>query len=160
MSRRSAQDSEIDVVIDVSNVARDDRLPGCGAAACWDRVESVRRAWIDMTRSGAGVLLVADASLGRHLGDHCRPTYNRLRTAKEVLVHDLADTEILGIAEVNDAAVISRDYFKDHRSTFPWIQGNSDRFFVWTAVPDGVRLEPHDMGVATEFTMSLARRRG
>jgi hypothetical protein len=160
MNHSPADKTQVAVIIDVSNVARDGELPGCGATACWDRVEAVRSAWHEMTESDSGVLLIADASLLHHLGDHCRQTYQRLRTAQDVLVHDVADTEILGIAEVTDAAVISRDYFKDHRSAFPWIQGNSDRFFVWSPTPSGVRLQPHDMGVATEFTMSRREEEG
>lgn len=160
MNYLPAEKTGVAVIIDVSNVARDEELPGCCATACWDRVETVRSAWHDMTESDSGVLLIADESLAGHLGDHCRQTYQRLRTAQDVLVHDVADPEILRIAEVTDAAVISRDYFKDHRSDFPWIQGNTDRFFVWRAVPSGVRLEPHDMGVATEFTMSRREEEG
>ena len=160
MNHAPADKTQVAVIIDVSNVARDEELPGCGAAACWDRVEAVRSAWHEMTESDTGVLLIADASLVHHLGDHCRQTYQRLRTAQDVVVHDVADTEILDIAERNDAAVISRDYFKDHRSAFPWIQGNIDRFFVWRPTPSGVRLQPHDMRVATEFTMSRREEEG
>jgi hypothetical protein len=160
MNREPVGKSGVTVIVDVSNVARDDKLPGCGAAACWDRVETVRRAWCDMTGSDSGVLLIADASLIHHLGDHCRRGYQRMRTAQDVLVHDVADTEILALAEVVDAAIVSRDYFKDHRSAYPWIQGNTDRFFVWTAVPNGVQLRPRDMGVATEFTMSQRQEEG
>lgn len=160
MSRPSATDTIVSVVVDVSNVARDNSLAGCGADACWDRVELIRRAWRDLAGSDAGVLLVADASLGAHLGGHCRQTFHRLRTSRDVLVHDFADSEILGIAEVNDAAIISRDYFKDHRSSFPWIQGNTDRFFTWTRSQGAVRLESRDMGVATEFTMSRRQEEG
>ena len=150
--------SDAPVVIDAANVASSADLKGCGKC-CWDRVDAVRQAWREQIDSNATFVLVMDASKANQLGSECKRAYRKERAEKAVLEVDFADPEILRIAEEKDAAVISRDGFKDRRREFPWIDGNRDQFFEWGIHKGKVAIIARDMFIPSDFSKTRAEER-
>jgi hypothetical protein len=150
--------SDAPVVIDAANVAGDDHIPGCGKF-CWDRVDAIREAWKQQMDPEATFEVVMDAGPGRQLGESCKQRYRRERNSGQVNEVDFADPEILLIAERADAAVITRDFYKDARRAHPWLEGNQSQFFEWKVEHGHILITPRDMGSPSEFDKTLAEER-
>lgn len=150
--------SDAPVVIDAANVASSMELQGCGKC-CWDRVDAIRQAWRDQIDPDATFVLVMDTSKANQLGADCKRNYRRERGDESVIEVDFADPEILRIAEENDAAVISRDGYKDRRREYPWIDGNRGQFFEWEVRDGWTVIVPRDMLLPSEFSKTRAEER-
>ena len=150
--------SDAPVVIDAANVASSMELQGCGKC-CWDRVDAIRQAWRDQIDPDATFVLVMDTSKANQLGPDCKRNYRRERGDESVIEVDFADPEILRIAEENDAAVISRDGYKDRRREYPWIDGNRGQFFEWEVRDGWTVIVPRDMLLPSEFSKTRAEER-
>lgn len=149
-----------DLLIDVANACRDERLGGSGTS--WDRLDRVMAAWRDQVNPHSRALLVADDNLARDFRDSA----SRERWAAEVrgrtmLTSPHADAVILDTARSTGASVLSRDGFVAHRRVHSWIQGDSEHFWRWTvdrAGRVGIRLEP--MGVRNDYSITRAVEKG
>jgi hypothetical protein len=149
-----------DLIIDVANACRDERLGGSGTS--WDRFDRVMSAWRQFVNPHSCPLLVADDNLARDFRDRA----SRERWAAQVrggtmLTTPHADSVILDTARSTGAAVLSRDGFVAHRRVHSWIQGDSEHFWRWTVDRDGrveIRLEP--MGVRNDYSITRAVERG
>ncbi len=146
------------MVVDVSNIVRDLQLPGC-SPCCWDRVELVLNAWRDQIDPDAAFYLVIDTRSAKRLGTDCIEKYRRASRAGDVREYSYADPEILSFAEQTAAAVLTGDYYRDERRKFPWVDGNTDRFFHWRFQSGVAKIVPRTMGIPTEFSKSRAEER-
>jgi pSer/pThr/pTyr-binding forkhead associated (FHA) protein len=147
--------SDAPVVIDAANVAGSSELSGCGKF-CWDRVDVVRKAWRDQIDPDAKFAVVMDTAPANQLGPTCKRRYRDERTAGAVSEVDFGDPEILRIAEEQDAAVITGDFYKDERRRHPWVDGNQDQFFKWEVTNGRVVIVARDMLVPSDFSKTRA----
>lgn len=108
------------VIIDLSPVVRR------GGRNDWRHVEMVVRAWREQKDPGAVFYGIADNSLRHHMdgyGNQRLEEWKRRGCARSV---PYADSEVLELAEANpEAVIITTDLFRDHRRTFPWLQGST-----------------------------------
>jgi hypothetical protein len=148
-----------DVVVDLSNVCRDEGF-GPNAAASLERYDILLEACDELFEREVRALAVADRSL-RHL---LRPDEQRrlehMERDREVESTAQADGHILRHASEGRALVISRDNFKDHRKKHPWIARDPGRFWDWEIVArDQVVLRERKMRRFTDFELSRAADR-
>lgn len=115
------------VAVDVSNVCRDDALPG---SVGLHRLDLVVEAWRSQVSRFAEVQLVADRSLLALLSKADRRRAGELRRRQELLViRREADERLLDLAEDTGGCVLSRERFLDkRRSRRRWLP---ERFFSW-----------------------------
>lgn len=149
-----------DLLIDVANACRDERLGGPGTS--WDRFDRVMGAWRESVNPHSRPLLVADENLARDFRDAAsRERWAALVRSGTMLTAPHADSVILETARASGAAVLSRDGFVAHRRVHSWIQGDSEHFWRWTVDRDGrveIRLEP--MGVRNDYSITRAVEKG
>lgn len=141
------------VVVDASNIARDESLTGC-SPTCWKRVETIINEWTAQLDPDALCHVIIDAGVASRLGRCCNSQYRHWRSKGAVDEVPFADPEILRTATLTGASVLSRDYFRDARRSFPWIDGDTSRFFDWSVSHDVVVFAPRSMGTPSEFSKS------
>lgn len=151
--RRASVD--IPVVIDGSNAAGDPSLPGCGKF-CWGRVESLQRLWTQLIHPVTEFHVIVDESLAPQLGAHCKGAYRAASASKNFMTFPFADPEILRTAEINDAVVLTLDFYRDHRRSNPWIDGSTTRFIGWKSSGTSLVFGFRDMGVPSDFSKTRA----
>jgi len=151
--RRASADAP--VVIDGSNLAGDSSLPGCGKF-CWSRVESLQRLWRQLIDPATEFHVIVDESLAPRLGAHCKGAFRIASASKNFMIFPFADPEILRIAEVKDAVVLTLDFYRDHRRSNPWIDGSTTRFIGWKASGTSLVFGFRDMGVPSDFSKTRA----
>jgi hypothetical protein len=162
LKRLVCLDGDIDLVVDVANVSREERLGGKYRPS-WRALVEIVTAWGD--RFGTPRVVLA-CDRGLDFGEH-QDEFEQLarwgaaaRPWPLVLtgLHD-ADPVILKIAAETGASVLSRDRFLDHRRDHPWIGGTADRVFSWQVADTGrVEIVARRMLVTGEFTMSEAEQ--
>lgn len=146
-----------DLLVDLSNVCRDDRLGG-NEGASWSRYERVMQAWREQVNAASVVLAVADNNLIRKFETvQDKAAYTSALGRGEVISAPDADPVILERARETGAAVLSKDGFVGHRRKHDWIQGDAEHFWSWQSRPDGsVRILRRDMQVKGGYTMTAA----
>lgn len=151
--RRASADAP--VVIDGSNVAADQSLPGCGRF-CWGRVELLQQFWRQFIQATTEFHVIVDESVAPQLGAHCKGAFRTASATKNFMTFPFADPEILRTAEVNDAVVLTLDFYRDHRRSNPWIDGSTTRFIGWKASGTSLVFGFRDMGVPSDFSKTRA----
>lgn len=125
-----------DVLVDISNVCRDQALLEHGERASWkifeDVVKAMDRAPIQLGR----VYAVADRSLYPILGNYGREQLKTFRKKGLLEETALADERLIGYLFDDDspfdrAVVLSRDMFDDFRRSHPQIQESKELFLEW-----------------------------
>jgi hypothetical protein len=147
--------SDVPVVIDASNVAGDASITGCGRF-CWSRVDELQRGWKKNIDSNTRFLIVVDESVVPQLSSHCKLMYRAASASKDFRVLRFADPEVLHLAEVHDAFVLTLDFYRDHRRSHPWLDGSTTRFIGWQSTGDGLAFGFRDMGVPSDFSKTHA----
>lgn len=147
--------SDVPVVIDASNVAGDVSIGGCGKF-CWSRVEQLQQAWKREIDSNTRFLIVVDESLAPRLSSHCKLKYRAASESKDFAALRFADPEVLHLAEVHDALVLTLDVFRDHRRTHPWLDGCLTRFVGWKSTGSSLTFTFRDMGIPSDFSKTYA----
>lgn len=144
------------LIVDLSNVCRDEALGESPNKASWSRFERVMQAWQDQMGTIPQGVAIADENLRFLFGPADRRQFELAERSGLVrAVPGAADAEILRWAEASGAAVLSRDRFVGHRRQHPWIQGATDRFFRWERADSGdVRVVAADMGTAGKYSIS------
>jgi len=144
------------VIVDLSNVCRDESLGESPNKAAWGRFERVMKAWREQIEPSPQGVAIADENLRFLLGAADRRQLELAERAGLVrVVTGSADTEILSWAQRSGASVLSKDRFVGHRRQHPWIQGTTDRFYRWEAGRDGgVRIVAADMGTSGPYSVS------
>ncbi|WKG04643.1 FHA domain-containing protein [Mycolicibacterium sp. HK-90] len=112
--------TEPTVIIDLSPVVRLHQKDD------WRHVEMVVKAWREQMDPSAVFYGIADNSLWHHMDDHGRRALSTWKKSGRARSVRWADPEILELATKHTAAtVITTDLFRDHRRTFPWLQGTT-----------------------------------
>lgn len=144
------------VIVDLSNVCRDESLSDSSNKAAWSRFERVMKAWQDQIESNPRGVAIADENLRFLLGPADRRQFELAERSGLVrVVTGAADSEILRWAEASGALVLSKDRFVGHRRQHPWIQGTTDRFYKWEIDRAGnVRIVAADMGTSGAYSLS------
>lgn len=147
------------VVVDLSNLCRDDRFLPSGVDADLTLLDQ----FIDAT-SGLGLghvtaLSIADRSLLHLLSDTQRRQAKAMEKAGRLEMTAMADERILdiafGSAGGDRTLVASLDNFDDFRRAFPMIQGSRDRFLGWEVGEDGqLVVTRRNMGQHTHHRLS------
>jgi hypothetical protein len=148
------------VGVDVSNVCRDNRLPG---PVGLDRLNLVLNAWREQLSRHAEFHLVADRSLLLYLSRDDKRQARQMRRAGELQVRPEADEPLLDYAEAHGGSVLSRDRFLAERPGRLWVP---ERFFTWEIADEGVRIvrqasqntQPFD--ISRKVEQKLARASG
>lgn len=145
------------LLVDLSNVCRDDRLGG-DEEASWNRYVRVMQAWREQVNAASLVLAVADNNLIRKFQTvQDKAAYTSAVGRGEVISAPDADPVILERARETGAAVLSKDGFIGHRRKHDWIQGDAEHFWSWQSRPDGsIRILRRDMQVKGAYTMTVA----
>ena len=144
------------VIVDLSNVCRDESLGAAATKATWDRFVRVMKAWRDQIEPSPQGVAIADENLRFLFSGADRREFELAERSGLVrTVSGAADHEILRWAERSGAAVLSKDRFVGHRRQHPWIEGAVGRFFAWETDHSGmVRITARDMGVAAAYSLS------
>lgn len=144
------------LIVDLSNVCRDESLGASPNNAAWSRFERVIKAWKEQIEPSPQGVAIADENLRFLLGAADRRQFELAERAGLVrVVRGSADTEILRWAQMSGASVLSKDRFVGHRREHPWIQGTIDRFYMWEARRDGsVRIVAAAMGTSGAYSVS------
>lgn len=110
------------------------------------------------------VYAVADWSLlrDRRLSENERTTLKRWYRDGLIEVMDVADDRLIELADTTGQAVVSRDNYKEYCRNYPWIAGNTNRFFRPCPGPDGVGVvvEPRTMPAPGEWEISHKEEEG
>lgn len=128
-----------EIVVDLSNVCRDEDVPPTGRGATLRRFATVMRGLINEFGRPPRGLAIADRSLMRYLSPKERDVLRKMIRDGYAEEADGADGELLRIADETGARVVSMDLFRGHRRRYAWIQGSTDRFVGWELVGDGDR---------------------
>ena len=149
-----------DVLVDLSNVCRDDALCHAGERASWRNFEAVIKAMNRAPIALGRVHAVADRSLYPLLDDYGRAQLKTFRKkglleesklADERLVEYLFDSE----SPFKPAVILSRDMFDDFRRHYPQIQGAQDLFLEWRGTSlDAISIHWRDMQQRTHQKIS------
>ncbi|MDV8065579.1 FHA domain-containing protein [Rhodococcus sp. IEGM 1366] len=136
--------------IDLSNICWDKSLPPLGGRGpLVSRFVDVATA-LEEQFPGSTMLCVADNSLRHAVSDMRGRKWREIREKYAITEVPVADEIILDYAERNNAVVISRDQFVDHRRQHPWIIDDPARFVKpinngdkIEFVPSGIKFESH-----------------
>jgi len=148
----SRRDGGLLVVVDLSNLCRDQRFVSARVKADETLIDRFAEA-LDASDIPFGRLhCVADRSLPPLLGSTGKRRLREMEQEGSLEFSAIADERLLDLAFGADAAVdtlvASMDSFDDYRRTYPSIQGSVERFIGWEPGPDrSVRLLRRDMGV-------------
>jgi hypothetical protein len=145
-----------DLLVDVSNVCKDEYLGG--AHVSWARLDKLMNAWRKQVNPDSRPLYVADDSLSREMRDpQSRERWGRMIRSGDLVSVPDADELILRLAAETGAAVLARDAYLGHRRRHTWVQGDDEHFWRWEVDDSGdiaIILEP--MTVAGDYTMTSA----
>lgn len=153
------------LLVDLSNICRDESVVGKGDGADWNAylrlLQAVRSSNIQFSRT----LLIADASLRHHMDAAGRAELRRHEQRGDLEVTSLADERLLSYAfdkgtKYSGALIATLDRFDDFRRRFPQIQGNKDRFVGWRVRNGLLEAYFRDMGTSGHNTMSRKEERG
>ncbi|MFC1429243.1 FHA domain-containing protein [Streptacidiphilus sp. N1-3] len=163
-SHLSLDPAAADFAVDMSNVMKTADL--CSSRPVdLARFVSLIDGLISHTRDETvQVYAVADASLlrDRRLSDNERATLRNWYQRGLIEVMDVADDRLIELADTTGQAVVSRDNYKEYCRSYPWIAGNSDRFFRPCPGPGGVGVgvEPRVMPTPGEWEISRKEEEG
>jgi hypothetical protein len=155
-----------DLLVDLSNICRDESVVGKPDAADWSAYERLVKAIQQSDIEFTNAHLIADASLLHLLDPRGRGEFRRLERSGHLEVSHLADEPLMEYAftpgsQFYGALIASMDGFADFRRRYPEIQGNVDRFVGWRTDAGGTLTAYfRDMGTAGHNTMSRKEERG
>lgn len=147
------------LLVDLSNLCRDERLLVPGLAADLGILDQLREAVASSeVVEVRQIRAVADRSLIGLLPAEQRRRFRELERSGEIEVSALADERLLALA-FDDAAgsvlIASLDHFDDFRRAYPTIQGSTDRFLGWDIAENGsISLYFRDMEVHDHHRLS------
>src|SRR3954470_24283446 len=100
------------VIVDLSNVCRDESLSDSPNRAAWSRFERLMQAWREQIEPNPQGIALADENLRFLFGPADRREFELAERSGLVrVVSGAADTEILRWAETSGASVLSKDRF-------------------------------------------------
>lgn len=147
------------VVVDLSNLCRDDRFLPSGVGADLRLLDQFLDAGLALGLGHVTALSIADRSILHLLSDTQRRQAKAMEKAGQLELTAVADERILdiafGSAGGDRTLVASLDNFDDFRRAFPIIQGSRDRFLGWEAGEHGqLVVTRRNMGHHTHHRLS------
>lgn len=146
------------LLIDASNICRDQSVRPVGATAAWERLEQL----IDVIEQSpiefSGVYLVADASLGFKLDERGRQALRSLEREGRAEQRQFADERLLDLAfspqsDLCGALIVSHDFFDDFRRRYPEL--DAARAVGWNSDSQGdLSVFLRDFGARTHLRIS------
>ncbi len=156
-------DASADFAVDLANIVRETDLGGSRGADL-DRFVKLVAGLIAYTRDRSlRVYGIADASLlrDRRLTEPERRTLRRWRGNGLIEVLEVADGRLIELADGSGMRVVSRDSFKEFHRPYPWLSGNTDRFFWPRSGPGGtVTVRARSLPYPPEHEISLKEEEG
>jgi len=156
-------DASADFAVDLANIVRETDLGGSRRAEL-DRFVRLVAGLIAYTKDRSlRVYGIADGSLLRdsRLIESERQTLRRWRRNGLIEVLDVADGRLIELADGSGMRVVSRDSFKEFHRPYPWLSGNTDRFFWPQAGPGGtVTVRARSMPYPPEHEISFKEEEG
>ena len=151
-----------DVLVDISNVCRDQTLLEHGERASWKVFEHVVKAMHRAPIQLGRIHAVADRSLYPILGNYGREQLKTFRKKGLLEETTLADERLIGYLFDDDspfdrAVVLSRDMFDDFRRSHPQIQGSKELFLEWRGDTVG-RLSIHFRNMQLRTHRRISRK--
>lgn len=129
------------VVVDLSNLCRDDRFLPPGVGADLTLLDQFVSATSGLGLGHVTAMSIADRSLLHLLSDSQRRQAKAMEKAGLLELTAVADERILDIASASPGGdrtlVASLDNFDDFRRAFPIIQGSRHRFLGWEVGDQG-----------------------
>jgi len=130
-----ATDSELELVVDLSNVCRNSSLDSSGEVASWDRIVRVLEVWNSKFPQfkKPKTRLVADNNLRFKLvGDDLSQFKEALKLGI-VIEAEKADPVLLDLAESSGCLILSNDNYVGYQAERPWIHDPHQKRFIQIA---------------------------
>jgi hypothetical protein len=130
-----ATDSELELVVDLSNVCRNSSLDSSGEVARWDRIVRVLEVWNSKFPQfkKPKTRLVADNNLRFKLvGDDLLQFKEALKLGI-VIEAEKADPVLLDLAESSGCLILSNDNYVGYQAERPWIHDPHQKRFIQIA---------------------------
>ncbi len=149
---------DVDFIVDLSNVCRSTDLGAPKDGASLQCLFLLEKAIAKSLNGRTPVLrYVADKNLWSKLEKADGKNFVsdwRNRRGRVLLEDDVADGIILKLASTNGWKVITGDFYRDHRRQHPWLQNNSEDFFIWKRDGDQVVLVPRTLDALSDHEIS------
>lgn len=147
--------AEPELVVDLSNVCRDDSLGSAQRPASWTRLAVLAEAITGFLGHLPRAVCIADASLRNAFDRDDRRIFEDAEATGFVEVAErFADDELLNVCEEAGCLVLSNDQFRDHRRERSWIDGDEDHFLGWRVRDGDVEVFRRRMAVLGDATKS------
>lgn len=126
------------LVIDLSNICRDDRLVPVGRDTDWNRLQLLLDAIDGLENvSYSGIHLVADRTLRKRLDDGGKRELRRAESGGYLELQEFADERLVeltfGSSSIANPLLVTNDFLDDFRRTYPEL----DEAVAIAWVPDG-----------------------
>jgi len=153
------------LLVDLSNVCRDDDLAPLGVDAAWERLHALLDSIAAATIvEFSGYVLIADETLRRRLDRGGRAAFDAERDAGRLEETEFADERLVELALGSDSPVtnpvlVTRDFLDDFRRTHPELDAGSA--IAWTGNRDGVPMPVlREFGTRTHHRISRKEEEG
>lgn len=155
---RAANDDDVELVVDLSNVCRSLLISDSSPEVSWERLLVALDAWNrwEFGFERPTVRLVADESLSSLLLPDDRRALRDAISDGYAEQHAYADPRILDLAEAQVCAVLSNDQFVGHRRDRPWLDGNARQFVKIVPGPSGFELSLEPLSPRSSYSVSQA----
>ena len=130
-----ATDSELELVVDLSNVCRNSSLDSSGEVARWDRIVRVLEVWNSKFPQfkKPKTRLVADNNLRFKLVGDDLLQFKEAVKLGIVIESEKADPVLLDLAESSGCLILSNDNYVGYQAERPWIHDPHQKRFIQIA---------------------------
>ncbi len=131
-----ANDSELELVVDLSNVCRNRTIDSSDEVARWDRIVRVLQAWNSKFPQfkNPKTRLVADKNLRFKLAGEDLLQFKEAVRLEIVVEAEKADPVLLDLAESSNCLILSNDNYVGYQAERPWIHDSRQKRFVQISV--------------------------
>ena len=131
-----ATDSELELVVDLSNICRNSSLDSSGEVAKWDRIVRVLEVWNSKFPQfkTPKTRMVADNNLKHKLVGDDLLQFKEAVKLGIVIEAEKADPVLLDLAESSDCLILSNDNYVGYQAERPWIHDPHQKRFIQISV--------------------------
>lgn len=131
-----ATDSELELVVDLSNICRNSSLDSSGEIARWDRIVRVLEVWNSKFPQfkNPKTRMVADNNLKHKLVGDDLLQFKEAVKLGIVIEAEKADPVLLDLAESSDCLILSNDNYVGYQAERPWIHDPHQKRFIQISV--------------------------
>ena len=130
-----ASDSELELVVDLSNICRNSSLDSSGEVANWDRIVRVLEVWNSKFPQfkKPKTRMVADRNLKHKLVGVDLLQFKEAVKLGIVIEAEKADPVLLDLAESSGCLILSNDNYVGYQAERPWIHDPHQKRFIQIA---------------------------